>query len=70
MQILVVYMVVYLVLLLLELLGKFLQYILLALQLVFALVVDLGFAPVHVDSLLDLLDLQSQCPQGCWDLSH
>jgi hypothetical protein len=70
MQIVVVYMVVYLVLLSLELLGKSLQHKLLALLLVFALVVGLGFAPAHLDSLLGLLDLQSPCSQGCWDLSH
>jgi Tfp pilus assembly protein PilO len=70
MQIVVVYMVVYLLLLSLELLGKSLQHRLLTLLLVFALVVGLGFVPVYLDSLLDLLDLQSQCSQGCWDLSH
>jgi hypothetical protein len=59
MQIVVVYMVVYLVLLSLELLGKPLQHKLPGLVLVFALVVGLGYAPVHLDPLLDLLDLQS-----------
>jgi len=70
MQIVVVYMVVYLVLLLLELLGKFLQHKLLALLKVFVLVVGLSLAPVYLDSLLDLLGLQSQYSQGCWVLSH
>jgi hypothetical protein len=69
MQIVVVFMVVYFVLLLLELLGKFLQRKLLALWLVFV-VVGLGLAPVHLDPLLGLLDLQFQCSQECWDLSH
>jgi len=46
----------YLVLLLLEFLGKSLQHKLLVLQLVFALVVDLGLAPVHLDLHSDLLD--------------
>jgi hypothetical protein len=70
MQIAVVYIMVYLELLLLELLGKSLQRKLLVLQLVFALVVGLGFAPVHYDPLLGFLDLQPQCFQGCWDLLH
>jgi hypothetical protein len=69
-QIVVVYMVVYLVLLLSELLGKFLQHRLLALLKVSALDVGLGFASVHFDLLLNPLDLQSQCFQGCWDLLH
>jgi hypothetical protein len=63
MQIVVVYMVVYLVLLLLELLGKSLQPKLLGLLLVFAFAVGLGLAPVHLDPLIGLLDLQSQCFQ-------
>ncbi len=70
MQIVVVYMVVYLELLLLELLSKFLQHRLHALLQVFVLVDGLGLAPVHLDPLLGLLDLQSKCSQGCWDLSH
>jgi len=56
MQIVVVYMMVYLELLLLELLGMSLQHKLLVLQLVFALVVGLGLAPVHLDLHSDPLD--------------
>jgi hypothetical protein len=70
MQIVAVYMMVYLELLSLELLGKSLLHKLLVLQLVFALAVGLGFALVHPDSHFDPLGLQSQCSQGCWDLSH
>ena len=66
MQILVVYMMVSLVLPLLELLGKFLLHILLVLQLVFALVVGLGLAPVHLDLHSDLLVQLSLCSQEYW----
>jgi hypothetical protein len=70
MQIAVVYIMVYLELLLLELLGKSLQRKLLVLQLVFAHVVGLGFTPVNLGPLLELLDFQPQCSQGCWDPLH
>ena len=70
MQIVVVCMVVYLVLLLLEFLGKSLQHRLLVLLKVSALGTGFGFVSVHFDLLLDTLDLQSQCSQGCWDLLH